>query len=298
MPVARVQHLFDHIPHHQTQSPPSYDPEADCITSTWRTPEYLTDVFLDRECEDRPATIYYSATGEKKELVRSACTSRGIEADFQLPHDLDVKSDKHREKATTVAQRAIPLTAPSLLPPRVALMVDVGGQKCSWMMDQDRALLNGKVFTEATNACIGADDRRNLSLTPFLCISPVETILRNPQCGQRDHQVLKPVEFFEGNALVDQTHAFKLLVTNQRRVEGQNKDAPTSSKPARAQVGGTYCPIHHVLASPPMSTAPAVVISAHTVELGGLEVGAPTCRAGRSIPKMTPGEPVHTKHCI
>ncbi|KAJ7215079.1 hypothetical protein GGX14DRAFT_392334 [Mycena pura] len=96
--MSRVQYMFDQIPHHQAQIPSSYDPKSDWITSTWRAPKYLLEAFPEREREERPSTIYYSATGEKKELVLSARTSRRAGEEFQLPPVSGVKSGKRREE--------------------------------------------------------------------------------------------------------------------------------------------------------------------------------------------------------
>ncbi|KAJ7812730.1 hypothetical protein B0H14DRAFT_2605577 [Mycena olivaceomarginata] len=59
-------------------------------------PQYLEEAFPDRPPEDRPATVYYSAQGERREYSVSLRSSRGAGPDFQLP---PVSEDERPRKA-------------------------------------------------------------------------------------------------------------------------------------------------------------------------------------------------------
>ncbi|KAJ7713977.1 hypothetical protein B0H14DRAFT_2644579 [Mycena olivaceomarginata] len=95
-----LDYLYDHVPHLRRHWPPGYRTHSDSIALATPVSEVLQEAFPPRSPEDRPATVYYSAEGERREISVSPRSSRGAGPDFQLPptsEDEKSRRTKRRE---------------------------------------------------------------------------------------------------------------------------------------------------------------------------------------------------------
>ncbi|KAJ7873404.1 hypothetical protein B0H13DRAFT_2349102 [Mycena leptocephala] len=89
-PISKAQsvqltYLFDNVRHHQDQVPKDYNRDTDDILSYLKPPARLSSAFPERNPEPRPSTVYYSATGERKERLKPEFSSWGAGKDFEPP---------------------------------------------------------------------------------------------------------------------------------------------------------------------------------------------------------------------
>ncbi|KAJ7878891.1 hypothetical protein B0H13DRAFT_2346282 [Mycena leptocephala] len=99
-----LNYLYDHVPHMKKLWPRGYKVEIDFLPEVMKAPSYLEGAFPDRPSEFRPSTVYYSAEGERKEIVVSARSSHGAGADFELPPE----TRKGKGKSKEVSERNVP----------------------------------------------------------------------------------------------------------------------------------------------------------------------------------------------
>ncbi|KAJ7739788.1 hypothetical protein DFH07DRAFT_752054, partial [Mycena maculata] len=99
MNVPKLAYLFENIPHHRRTMERSWDPNM--WISTWApTSDSLKAAFPDREMEDRPSTVYYSAAGERLERELPEGTSWWAADNFILPEE---EKRKHSRKKVSIA---------------------------------------------------------------------------------------------------------------------------------------------------------------------------------------------------
>ncbi|KAJ7071767.1 hypothetical protein B0H15DRAFT_957561 [Mycena belliarum] len=99
-PASRVNYLYDRVPHHQVQLPPGYNPKTDWLPFHIKVPPYLEKGYPNRPPEDRPSTVYYSPSGERRELEVSSRSSYGAGPGFQLPEEIP-RNEKGRPSGSS-----------------------------------------------------------------------------------------------------------------------------------------------------------------------------------------------------
>ncbi|KAF8177938.1 hypothetical protein K438DRAFT_1769781 [Mycena galopus ATCC 62051] len=101
-PASNVDYLYANIPHHQKQRPSGYSPHTDMVHDHIEVPGYLKRAFPDRPAETRPATVYYSSEGERRENFLPEGSSYRSAAEFVVP----APSGKGKSKLSSQTQRA------------------------------------------------------------------------------------------------------------------------------------------------------------------------------------------------
>ncbi|KAJ7824858.1 hypothetical protein B0H13DRAFT_2375235 [Mycena leptocephala] len=91
-----LNYIYDNVPHMKKLWPKEYKVETDFLPDVMRAPSYLKGAFPDRPSEFRPSTIYYSAEGERKEIVVSSRSSHGAGAGLELPPETRGSKGKGR----------------------------------------------------------------------------------------------------------------------------------------------------------------------------------------------------------
>ncbi|KAJ7858137.1 hypothetical protein B0H14DRAFT_2577918 [Mycena olivaceomarginata] len=96
-----LDYLYDNILHLRKHWPPGYNVHDDSIDLVTPVPGDLQEAFPDRVPEERPATVYYSDQGERREISVSPRSSRGAGPDFQLP---PISEDERSRKTRRVGE--------------------------------------------------------------------------------------------------------------------------------------------------------------------------------------------------
>ncbi|KAJ7637947.1 hypothetical protein DFH06DRAFT_1335594 [Mycena polygramma] len=100
-PASDLNYLMDNVPHHRKLWPKGYNVATDWLPHIMTAPQYLEEAFPDRPREDRPSTVYYSAEGDRREIVISSRSSHGAGPDFTVP---PVSPRKGKEKQVSGSQ--------------------------------------------------------------------------------------------------------------------------------------------------------------------------------------------------
>ncbi|KAJ7689537.1 hypothetical protein B0H16DRAFT_1487201 [Mycena metata] len=101
--MSDVNYLFNNVPHHKVQLPDNYDLRRDWLPFKMPVPAHLTRAFPSRMPEEKPATVYYTPAGERKEIALSERTSRGAGPDF-VPPIPPVGTRRRRQYPKTAAE--------------------------------------------------------------------------------------------------------------------------------------------------------------------------------------------------
>jgi hypothetical protein len=97
-------YLYDNVPQLHRHWPPGYNVHAKSIALSTPVPGHLEEVFPEQYPEDRPATVYYSAQGERREYLVLRKSSRGAGPDFQVPPGAEGEGshkERHSERSRT-----------------------------------------------------------------------------------------------------------------------------------------------------------------------------------------------------
>ncbi|KAJ6590405.1 hypothetical protein DFH09DRAFT_1074043 [Mycena vulgaris] len=95
--VAKLTYLYENVPHLRDTMPSEWQKEPSWLPAWIEAPTYLKNAFPDRDPERRPATLYYSTDGVRRELEVPATSSWRASEDYVAP-PLE-PSDSRRGKA-------------------------------------------------------------------------------------------------------------------------------------------------------------------------------------------------------